>query len=293
MQEKNTKGIVLAAGLGTRLFPSTISISKQLLPVFDKPLIYYPLSVLMLAKIRDILIISQEENIPMFKKLFGDGSRLGLSIDYANQEKPNGIAEAFLIAEDFIEQDNVALVLGDNIFYGNNFSSTLLRVKQCNKPTIFAYEVAKAKKFGVVQFDENKKPISIEEKPEKPKSHFAVTGLYFYDNRVVEIAKRIKPSARQELEITDINVEYMKMGELNVEILGRGFAWLDTGDHSSLLRASQFVQSIEMNQGIKIACLEEIALKNGFISKDELLKKNHFIGSSTYYEYVRRIVEAF
>lgn len=264
------KGIVLAGGAGTRLHPSTIAISKQLIPVYDKPMIYHPISVLMLAGIREILIISTPQDLPNFKRLLGDGEPFGVKFSYIEQPSPDGLAQAFILGEEFIGNDNVALVLGDNIFYGDGFSGTLKKVVEntkSGKATVFGYQVKDAHRFGVVEFNEKGEVISIEEKPENPKSNYAVTGLYFYDNKVIEYAKSLKPSARGELEITDLNNIYLKNKALNVELLGRGFAWLDTGTHHSLLQASQFVHSVEENQGIKIACLEEIAYRMGYVDK--------------------------
>ena len=269
------KGIVLAGGAGTRLYPSTLTISKQLLPVYDKPMIYHPLSVLMLAGIEDILIISTPEDLPNFKKLLKDGSQFGVRFFYKEQPRPEGIAQAFILGEEFLNGDDVALILGDNIFYGRGFSETLKNTIQTisnnRGASIFAYKVKDPERFGVVETDEYNKAVSLEEKPQNPKSNLAVTGLYFYDNNVVNYAKQLQPSQRGELEITDLNKIYMEQNKLNVNILGRGFAWLDTGTHRSLLQAGQYIQTIEDNQGIKIACLEEIALRKGFITKEQVL----------------------
>ena len=265
------KGIILAGGSGTRLHPLTISVSKQILPIYDKPMIYYPLSVLMLAGIRDILIISTPRDINCFKELFGDGSKIGLNISYAIQEKPNGLAEAFLIGEEFIGGDSCALVLGDNIFFGQGFSPKVQKAAQIEKGAeIFGYLVKDPREYGVVEFDENMNVLSLEEKPEKPKSKYAVPGLYFYDNTVVEKAKKIKPSKRGELEITDLNKMYLEERSLKVNLLGRGFAWLDTGNHKNLLQASNFIETIQERQGNYVACIEEIAYKNGWITKEQL-----------------------
>lgn len=287
------KGIVLAGGAGTRLYPSTVVVSKQLLPIYDKPMVYHPISVLMLAGIREILIISTPHDLPKFKELLGTGEQFGVKFSYKEQPKPEGLAQAFILGEEFIGNDNAALVLGDNIFFGKGFSDMLLDVvKNINNKggaTVFGYHVKDPQRFGVVEFDTNGKAISLEEKPANPKSNYAVTGLYFYDNKVIEYAKNLKPSARGELEITDLNNIYLRNGNLNVQLLGRGFAWLDTGTHSSLLRASQYVQTIEENQSIKIACLEEIAYRMGFLRKQDLLKIAEKYPNNEYYQYVIRI----
>ena len=289
---KHLKGIVLAGGSGTRLYPLTMVTSKQLLPVYDKPMIYYPLSTLMLAGIREILIISTPADTPKFEALMGDGSKFGLHLSYAVQEKPEGLAQAFIIAEDFIGDDDVAMVLGDNIFYGNGLGSLLRGAAANNKrATIFGYYVENPNAFGVVEFDQNGKPISIEEKPENPKSNYAVTGLYFYDNRVVEYAKSLKPSKRGELEITDINRIYLENGELDVKLMGRGFAWLDTGTVDSLIEASNFIRSIEKLQGIQISALEEIAYNMRWISKEQLLESVEKYGKSPYGQHLLRVAE--
>jgi glucose-1-phosphate thymidylyltransferase len=286
------KGILLAGGSGTRLYPITKGVSKQLLPVYDKPMIYYPLSVLMLAGIREILLISTPEDISGYQRLLGDGSDFGVTLSYAEQPSPDGLAQAFIIGEEFIGKDSVCLVLGDNIFYGQGFSQMLkAAADRCKGATIFGYQVKDPERFGVVQFDDNKRAISIEEKPKQPKSHYAVTGLYFYDNDVVQIAKQVKPSHRGELEITCINQNYMQRGDLNVELLGRGFAWLDTGTHESLLEAGLFVETIEKRQGYKIACLEEIAFNNGWLSSENLQRIGQSLSKNSYGQYLLSLAE--
>ena len=286
------KGIVLAGGSGTRLYPITKGVSKQLLPIYDKPMIYYPISVLMLAGIQDILIITTPEDQAGFQRMLGDGSEFGINLSYALQPSPDGLAQAFTIGEDFIGNDSVCLVLGDNIFWGQGFSPILKRA--ATRPggaTVFGYQVKDPERFGVVAFDENKKAISLEEKPAQPKSNFAVTGLYFYDNDVVEMAKQVKPSDRGELEITTINQMYMERDDLNVELLGRGFAWLDTGTHESLLEAAMFVETIEKRQGYKIACLEEIAWRNGWLSNQQVAQTAQALSKNGYGKYLADLIE--
>jgi glucose-1-phosphate thymidylyltransferase len=284
------KGIILAGGAGSRLHPITLGTSKQLLPIYDKPMIFYPLSVLMLAGIKEVLIISTTEDLPNFQRMLGNGSQFGIEISYKEQPSPDGLAQAFILGEEFIGESNVALVLGDNIFYGQHFSDKLLAAARVQKgSTVFGYHVTDPERFGVVEFDSSGKALSIEEKPKKPKSNYAVTGLYFYDNDVVDIAKSIKPSHRGELEITDINIAYLNRGDLNVELLGRGFAWLDTGTHDSLLDAGQFVQTIERRQGFKVACLEEIAYVQGWLSKEELLAQADKLHKTGYGQYLFHI----
>ena len=286
------KGIILAGGSGSRLYPITKGVSKQLLPIYDKPMVYYPLSVLMLAGIRDILLISTPEDISSFERLLGDGSEFGVRLSYAVQPSPDGLAQAFIIGEEFIGQSHVCLVLGDNIFYGQGFTP-LLRTASNRQSgaTVFGYQVKDPERFGVVEFNAEKRAVSIEEKPRKPKSNYAVTGLYFYDNDVVQIAKRVKPSHRGEVEITSINQAYLKRGDLNVELLGRGFAWLDTGTHESLLEAGHFVETIEKRQGYKIACLEEIAFNNGWLDKDDLRRIGQSLNKNSYGQYLLSLIE--
>lgn len=285
------KGIVLAGGAGLRLHPSTIAVSKQLLPIYDKPMIYHPISVLMLAGIRDILIISTPVDLHHFERLLGDGSKFGVKFSYKEQPSPDGLAQAFILAEDFIGDDAVALVLGDNIFYGDGFSgklkSVVKNIQENGGAAVFGYYVKDPQRFGVAEFDADGKVLSIEEKPESPKSNYAVTGLYFYDNKVVEYAKSLKPSSRGELEITDLNNIYLQKGALSAELLGRGFAWLDTGTHHSLLQASQYVQTIEENQGIKIACLEEVAYRMGYVTKEDLQKTIEKYNNNDYFNYIK------
>lgn len=286
------KGIILAGGAGTRLYPSTIACSKQILTVYDKPMIYYPLSTLMLAKIREVLIISTPRDVKVFEELLGDGSQLGMEITYTVQEAPRGLAEAFILGEKFIGNDHVCLVLGDNIFYGYGFSERLQRVaSHQDGATIFGYHVSNPKDFGVVDFDSDGNVLSIEEKPQNPKSNYAVPGLYFYDNNVVEIAKNVKPSARGELEITSVNNAYLEQGKLKVELFGRGMAWLDTGTHRAMLDAANFIEAVQTRQGLYVACLEEIAYRNGFINKEQLLKQADRFQKTEYGQYLYQIAE--
>ncbi|WP_131063650.1 glucose-1-phosphate thymidylyltransferase RfbA [Raoultella planticola] len=286
------KGIVLAGGSGTRLYPLTQGTSKQLMPIYDKPMVYYPISVLMLAGIRDILIISTPDDMPAFKRLLGDGSQFGITFSYAIQPSPDGLAQAFLIGENFIDGDSCALVLGDNIYFGESFGRKLENVvTRTNGATVFGYQVMDPERFGVVQFDDENRAISLEEKPVKPKSNWAVTGLYFYDKNVVDMAKKVTPSARGELEITTLNEMYLEQGNLHVEKLGRGFAWLDTGTHESLLEASQFIHTIEQRQGFKVACLEEIAYRKGWLSKEAVLAQAKVLSKTQYGQYLRVLVE--
>ena len=286
-----TKGIILAGGSGTRLYPITKGISKQLLPIYDKPMVYYPLSVLMLSGIREVLIISTPEDIDGFKRLLGDGSQFGITLSYAIQPSPDGLAQAFIIGEKFIGNSNVCLVLGDNIFYGQGFTPMLREAIARKKgATVFGYQVKDPERFGVVEFDDKKCAISLEEKPKQPKSNFAVTGLYFYDNDVIQIAKQVKPSERGELEITTVNQMYLERGDLNVELLGRGFAWLDTGTHESLLEAAHFVETVQNRQGYKVACLEEIAFNNGWLTKQQVLEVGQSMSKNDYGQYLMSLV---
>ena len=288
-----TKGIILAGGSGTRLYPLTRAASKQLMPIYDKPMIYYPLSTLMLAGIKEILIISTPQDLPRFEELLGDGSEFGISLSYAVQPSPDGLAQAFIIGADFIGDDNVALILGDNIYYGPGMSKMLGRAAAKEKgATVFGYQVKDPERFGVVEFDDNMRAVSVEEKPEQPKSNYAITGLYFYDNDVVEIAKNIKPSPRGELEITDVNDAYLKRGDLDVEVMGRGFAWLDTGTHESLLEAAQYIETVQRMQNVQVANLEEIAYRMGYISREEVIALAQPLKKNEYGQYLLRLVEA-
>ncbi len=287
------KGIVLAGGHGTRLYPITLGISKQLIPIYDKPMVYYPISVLMLSNIREILVISTPIDMPYYKRLLGDGSSFGISIEYAVQDNPKGLAEAFIIGEDFIGDDNVSLVLGDNIFYGQHFSELLNKASsQVSGASVFAYHVSNPSDFGIVEFDKHGKVMSIIEKPKEPKSNYALTGLYFYDNQVIDIAKSIKPSDRGEIEITSVNNHYLQMNNLSVHTLGRGFAWLDTGTHDSLLEAGHFVQTLEQRQGLKVGCLEEIGYLNGWLDKEDLIKRSVELSKTSYGKYLENLANS-
>lgn len=291
---KKYKGIILAGGSGTRLHPITIGCSKQILPLYDKPMIYYPLSVLMLAGIQDVLVISTPIDLPGFQRLLGDGSQFGINISYAEQPSPDGLAQAFTIGAEFIGNDNASLVLGDNVFYGQHFSDKLKQATTLDDgATVFGYHVTDPERFGVVEFGDDGKALSIEEKPENPKSPYAVTGLYFYDNDVIEIARNIRPSPRGELEITDVNMAYLNAGKLNVQVLGRGFAWLDTGTHDSLLLAGHYVQTIEQRQGLKVACLEEIAYRKGWISQEALVEQGQALKKTGYGQYLLRVADGY
>ncbi|MGO2763732.1 MAG: glucose-1-phosphate thymidylyltransferase RfbA [Pseudolactococcus laudensis] len=288
-----TKGIILAGGSGTRLYPLTRAASKQLMPIYDKPMIYYPLSTLMLAGIKEILIISTPQDLPRFEELLGDGSEFGISLSYAVQPSPDGLAQAFIIGADFIGDDNVALILGDNIYYGPGMSKMLGRAAAKEKgATVFGYQVKDPERFGVVEFDDNMRAVSVKEKPEHPKSNYAITGLYFYDNDVVEIAKNIKPSPRGELEITDVNDAYLKRGDLDVEVMGRGFAWLDTGTHESLLEAAQYIETVQRMQNVQVANLEEIAYRMGYITREQVIELAQSLKKNEYGQYLLRLVEA-